>query len=753
MADQAETTTYRTCPLCEATCGLEITLAGDRITKVRGDDADVFSHGFICPKGASLGDLHADPDRLNAPLVRRDGELREATWEEAFAAVAERLGPILEAGDRNAVAAYLGNPNIHNLDGQLYPRVLLKALGTRNVFSASSVDQLPKQVAVGMMFGTGLSVPLPDIDRTDHLLMLGANPLASNGSLLTAPNMRGRLRALRERGGRLVVVDPRRTRTAELADEHVAIRPGTDAHLLLAMAHVICEEDLVDLGDVADHVEGLERVRELAARITPEQAAAMCGIEPGTIQRMARDLAAAGRACVYGRIGTTTQRFGTLASWLIDVLNVLTGNLDREGGAMFPRPAAGAANATGTPGRGKGVTTGRWTSRVRGLPESFSELPVVALTEEIMTPGEGQVRALITIAGNPALSTPDADALQQAMAGLECMISVDPYLNETSRQADVVLPPPSALYRSHYDLAFYQLAIRNVANYSPPSLPLPEGAMPEWQILLRLAAIVAGQGTDADLEGFDELVARTLIGRETAMAESPMHGADPDEVLATVAPRTGPDRLLDILLRCGPYGAGLGSGAAANGSPARLTLDLLEGEPHGIDLGPLAPRIPEMLRTASGRIELAPEPIAEDVDRLEDSLGEDPEQLVLIGRRHLRSNNSWMHNLPTLAGGPERCTLLCHPDDADRLGLADGGQARVASRVGEIEILVEVSDEIRPGVVSIPHGWGHDLPGARLTVAAERPGVNTNVLTDQQAVDPLSGNAALNGVPVTVAPA
>ena len=721
----ATRTAYATCPLCEATCGLELRLDGDRVEGIRGDREDVFSHGFICPKGASVKALHEDPDRLRAPLVRRGGELAEATWDEAFEEIDRRLPPLMEQHGRDSVAAYIGNPAAHNLSFVLYGRALFKSLGSRNVYTASTVDQMPKQVACGLMFGGGLTVPVPDVDRTDHLLMLGANPLASNGSLMTAPDMRGRLRRIRERGGKVVVIDPRRSRTAEHADEHHFIRPGTDALLLFALLHTLFDEGLADPGGLAEHVEGLGTVRELAAGFAPEDVAGACGIESAEIRRMARELAAAPRAAVYGRIGTCTQEFGTLASWLVDVLNVATGNLDRPGGAMFPRAAAGQSNTQGTPGRGRGFATGRWRSRVRGLPEAFGELPVACLAEEIDTPGEGQVRALITVAGNPAVSTPNAGRLAAALEQLDFMVSLDVYVNETTRHADVILPGPSPLERSHYDLALYQLAVRNVANYTPPVLPPPPGVPQEWEIALRLTGIVTGQGAHADIEAIDDFVAGEVARR---------NGID----VSAAGERRGPERLLDLMLRAGPY---------------ELTLADLEDAPHGVDLGPLEPRLPEVLRTASGKIELAPEPLVADVERLRAALARETNGgMVLVGRRQLRSNNSWMHNLEPLVRGKERCTAHVHPDDAARLGLADGERARVRSRAGEIEIPIEVTDAVMPGVVSIPHGWGHDVEGIRMAVAAAHAGANSNVLADEMLVDPLSGNAVLNGIPVELAP-
>jgi anaerobic selenocysteine-containing dehydrogenase len=734
---------YRTCPFCEATCGLEIETEGREVVSVRGDRDDVLSHGFICPKAYGVKQLHEDPDRLRKPLVRRDGELVEVSWDEAFEEIDRRLTPLLAEHGRNAVAVYLGNPNAHNLSALIYGPAWLRALGSQNLYSASTVDQMPKQVSAGLMFGTILSIPIPDVDRTDHLLILGANPLVSNGSLMTAPDMRGRIRGIRERGGKVVVVDPRRTRTADEATEHHFIRPGTDAFLLAAMACTLVEEDLADPGRLVEHVNGLDEVLALVREFPPERVAEACGIPAEEIRRMARELAAAPRAAVYGRIGTCTQEFGTLASWLVDVLNVLTGNLDREGGAMFPLAAAAQKNSLGAGGGGKGVRFGRWHSRVRGLPEYYGELPVACLAEEMETPGEGQVRALISVAGNPVLSTPNAERLERAIEGLDFVLAVDIYLNETTRHADVILPAPEPLEKAHFDLAFYQLSVRNVANYSPPVFE--SDAPEEWESLLRLAGILAGQGPNVDVAALDDLVITTMVQREVATPGSRVAGRDPAELIEALEPRRGPKRALDFMLRVGAYGDAFGE------EPNGLTLDVLERNPHGVDLGPHRPRIPEMLRTASGKIELAPEPIVADVARLRAGLERERNgDMVLVGRRTLRSNNSWMHNLPAFVKGKDRCTLHIHPDDAARLGLGDGGRALVSSAAGSVEAPVEVTDAIMPGVVSIPHGWGHGAPGTGMRVARAHAGVNTNVLTDETQVDPLSGNAVLNGIPVEV---
>ncbi|MFI6099638.1 molybdopterin oxidoreductase family protein [Lentzea sp. NPDC051213] len=710
-------TVFTTCPLCEATCGLELTVEGDRITKVRGDREDDFSKGFICPKGASLGTLDADPDRLSTPLIKSDGEFHEATWDEAFRYIDERLK---DFPDRDTIAMYLGNPVVHSLAGGLYAGPLRKALGSRNVFTASTVDQMPKHVQVGHMYGSIFSIPVPDIDRTDFMLVLGADPFSSNGSLWTVPDAPGRFKALQKRGGRFVVVDPRRSRTAQAADQHVVIRPGTDVFLLLSLIHELFAQDLVDLKDLAAHVTEHSGIREHVAAFTPEAVAERTGIDAQTIRDLARQVAQADRAAVYGRIGTTTVEFGTIASWAVDTLNILTGNLDRPGGVMWPLPA----HSKRGPGRGQGFGIGRWHSRVKGHPEVMGEYPAVTMVDEIETPGEGQVRALFTIGGNPALSLPNSTRVSDALSSLDFMVSVDPYLNETTRHADVILPTPPPSRRDHYDIAFLNNSVRNVAKYSRAAIPLEEGRVDETDIFFRLATIFSGLGPEADL---DALAAMQLKGLKDKLGVD----FEPEG-------ETREERLLDLKLRTGPYGVSL-----------RQLLD----NPHGIDLGPLTSRLPEVLRTPSGKIELTPQPIVDDLPRVRDSLTARETELVLVGRRHLRTNNSWMHNVPALVKGKPLCTLLVNPGDAARIGLVDGATAQVTSRVGKIEVQVEVTGDIAPGVVSMPHGWGHDQPGTQLSVAREHAGVNVNLLTDDLRIDPLSGTAVLNGTRVQVVPA
>ncbi|WP_425246900.1 molybdopterin oxidoreductase family protein [Streptomyces sp. NEAU-NA10] len=738
-------TALRICPLCEATCGLTLTIDGTRVTGARGDRDDVFSKGFVCPKGASFGAVDGDPDRLRTPLVRRGGELREATWEEAFDAVAAGLRPVVERYGPNAVGVVLGNPNVHTMAGALYPPVLLAGLGTRSLFTASTVDQMPKHVSSGLLFGDANAIPVPDLDHTDHLLLIGANPLESNGSLCTAPDFPGKLKALKARGGTLTVIDPRRTRTARLADRHIAIRPGTDALLLAAMAQVLFEEGAADPGELTQHVQGLDELREALRDFTPEAVAPACDVDAALVRTLARELAAAPTAAVYGRIGSCTVPYGTLASWLVDVLNILTGNLDRPGGALFPQSATDRTPRPAGPGRG--FQLARWHSRVSRHPEAKGELPLSALAEEIDTATEeGEpIRALIAVAANPVLSAPDGDRLDKALDSLDFMVSLDPYLNETSRHAHVVLPPPPPSQSPHHDFAFNTLAVRNQVRYTRPAVPLEPGRMAETEILARLTLAATGMH-GADPSAVDDLVIGQTLGKAVGEPHSPVHGRDPQELAAQLTGGNGPERRLDMMLRLGPYGDGFGA------RPEGLSLARLLEHPHGIDLGPLRPRLPQPLKTRSGRIELLPQPIADDLPRLRRALEERPAGFVLVGRRHLRSNNSWLHNVPALTGGTNRCTVQIHPEDAERLGVRDGSAVRVKGAGGEVTAPAEVTDGVRRGVVSLPHGWGHDRPGTRLSHASTDPGVNVNQLLDGSLLDPLSGNAVLNGVPVDLAP-
>jgi anaerobic selenocysteine-containing dehydrogenase len=740
--DMTDSTTihHRICPLCEACCGLEIKVQGGQVVSIRGHEADVFSAGYICPKGVALKELHEDPDRLRTPLIKRDGQFVPASWDEAFAEIARRLPPILAQHGRHAAALTVGNPAAHKIGLLLYFSKLAKALGSRNVFSASTLDQMPKQLSSGLLFGHWLSIAVPDITRCDFLLILGANPVASNGSLWTVPDFRGKARALQARGGQLVVIDPRRTETAAIADEHHFIRPGADVFLLLGLVHTLFDEKLVKLGRLAPWVKGVDEVGAAVTPFSAEAVAARCGLDAPTIRRLARTLAGTERAAVYGRLGTCTQEYGSLASWLVDVLNILTGHLDEAGGAMFPKAAAFAANTVGPSGTGRGITTGRHRSRVSGAPEVFGELPITCLAEEIETPGQDQIRALITVASNPVLSSPNGPRLSRALEQLDFMVSMDIYVNETSRHADVILPGLSPLEDMHYDVAFPQLSWRNHARYSAPVFAPAAGQASEWETLLKLAAIVSGQGgPHADAKQLDDA--------HFADDTKRLFGAQAAAVLHATAGLRGPDRLLELALRSGPYGDAFGL------KPGGLTLAQVQAAPGGIDLGELAPRLPDALRTPSGQIELAPPALLDDLKRPAQDLARPVPPLVLIGRRDVRSNNSWMHNLPLLAKGPLRCTALVHPADAQALGLTEGAMARIANGSRSIEAQVQLSADMMPGVVSLPHGWGHDLPGARLALAAERPGANLNALLDENWRDPLSGNAVLSGVPVAMSPA
>jgi anaerobic selenocysteine-containing dehydrogenase len=729
-------THYRTCNLCEAMCGLEIKFRGQQILSIKGDKNDPFSQGHICPKATALQDVYEDPDRLRYPLRRTaNGGWEQIGWEEAFDAAVAGIQTVQAKYGRHAVGIYLGNPNVHNWGSLFFGAPFIRSLNTKHRFSATSADQLPSHFAARFMFGHYFLIPIPDIDHTHYMLMLGANPLASNGSLMTAPGVDRRLKAIQERGGQVVVIDPRRTETADKASAHHFIRPGTDALFLLALINTIYTEGLVNPGRLAQFTDGLQTVEQSVAAFTPEAVAAATGIAAETIRQIARDFCEAESAVCYGRIGVSTQQFGGLCQWLINALNIITGNLDRRGGAMFPLPAfdvVGITKALGAVGN-----FGRWRSRVRGLPEFNGELPVSTMAEEILTPGEDQIRAMVTVAGNPVLSTPNGTRLDEAFEDLEFMVAIDIYVNETTRHAHIILPPTTGLETDHYDLAFHLLAVRNTAKYSPALFPSENGRLADWQILHELR------------QRLDKRSPHPL--RRIARLD--------------VFKRLSPEKILDLGLRLGPYG-----GWGKNLNKAGLTFRKLKNAPHGIDLGPLQPNLKERICTENGRIQLAPSVILADLTRVEAFLIEDEERraksegredhsspltprlspLALIGRRHLRSNNSWMHNSERLVKGKDRCTLLMHPDDAEARQLEDGQMVEVASRVGKLCLRLEVSPAIMPGVVSIPHGWGHDRPGVQLQVAQQHAGVSLNDLTDERQVDALTGNAAFSGVLVSV---
>ncbi|WP_224364423.1 molybdopterin oxidoreductase family protein [Hyalangium versicolor] len=713
------TTHYRSCTLCEATCGVAIEVEGDQVVSIRGDDADPFSRGYICPKATALADLHYDPDRLRRPMLREGSNWREIPWDEAFDLTIERLRAVRDAYGIDAIATYQGNPTAHSLGLMLHGQLFLRRLGTRNASSATSIDQLPHMLAALMMFGDQLLMPVPDLDRTEHMIVLGGNPLVSNGSVMTAPNVKQRLKDMRARGGRLVVIDPRRTETAGVADRHLFIRPGTDAAFLLSFLHVLYAEGRVRLGRLADFTEGIEELGRIAARYPPEATAAATGIAPDDVREVARGFADAPRAVLYGRVGICTQELGGLAAWLCYAINVVTGHLDSPGGMMFTTPAIDIVPFARFLGYDGGHA--RWTSRVSKLPEFGGELPIVTLAEEIETPGPGQVRALITSAGNPVLSSPGGPRLEKLLPTLDFMVSVDPYLNETTRFAHLILPPTSPLERAHYDAALAAFSVRNVAKYSPPLFERGPDQRHDWEI-------------------YAELSARWMAPR------GPL-GAMATRALRSTLLGSTPETLLALGLRTGPHGLLKGS--------AGLSLDKLRASPHGIDLGALEPRLPGRLNTRGKRIHLVPATYVADLPRLDERLASWTAHgagggLVLVGRRHLRSNNSWLHNSFRMVKGKPRCTLLVNPRDAAARGITHGDKVRLASRTGAVVVPVEISDEMMPGVVSLPHGWGHGRPGTRTRVANAHAGVSANDITEPAFVDQLSGTAALTGVEVTI---
>ncbi|MBI2893281.1 MAG: molybdopterin-dependent oxidoreductase [Deltaproteobacteria bacterium] len=700
-------TELATCSLCEAACGISVQLDEDRILRIRGDEEDPLSRGYVCPKALALADLHVDPDRLRHPIRRCGDRWEPIGWDEALDLAATRLAQIRRANGPDAVAVYLGNPTIHSFGAALFSLLLVQGLRTKNFFSSNSVDGLPRLLTSFLVYGSQAVMPIPDIDRTSFLLIVGANPVVSNGSVMSAPGAARRLEEIKARGGRIVVVDPRRTETAELAGEHVFIRPGTDAFLLLGLLHTIFEEGLESPGRLEAMCDGLDRVRAIARGFAPERLAPVLGIEAVEIRALARDFARAPSAVCYGRMGTCTQEFGTLSSWLIDVLNTVTGNLDRIGGAMFTTPAVdlvALADRLGQRGH-----FARWRSRVRGLPEFNGELPVAAFAGEMETPGDGQIRALVTHAGNPVLSLPNGRRLERALSGLEFMVSIDIYLNETTRHADLILPPTFGLEHDHYPLVFHSLSVRNVARYSRAVFPRAPAARHDWEILLDLTRGVLSRGR--------------LSERLASLGLGALH-------------LVGPRGILRLLLRLGPHS---------------ITFDRLRAEPHGIDLGPLEPRMPGLL--AGRRIQLAPGPLVADVERLERSLAAEragARPLTLISRRLLSSNNSWMHNSPKLVRGRDRCTLLVNPADAARRGIRPGDRVRIVSRAGAIEAPVVISDEVAPGVVCLPHGFGHARDGTRLAVASRQPGVSINDVVDDGPVDGLSGCSSFVGTTVEI---
>jgi anaerobic selenocysteine-containing dehydrogenase len=713
-------THYRTCNLCEAMCGIEVEIDGDEVVSIRGDERDVFSRGHVCPKATALKDVYDDPDRLKRPVRRVGDRWEQISWDEAFEQVVDRIHQVQEEHGRDAVGVYQGNPNAHNFGSLVFGPPFLRSLRSKNCFSATSCDQLPLMLASYFMYGHQLLFPIPDVDRTDFMMLLGANPLASNGSIMAAPGIKKRLEAIGKRGGKVVLVDPRRNETARVADEHVFIQPGTDALFLLGLLHEVCAAG-VDLGRLSGSTKNLDRVVEIAKAYPPAQSEAITGVPAETVKRLARELRAAPKAVLYGRVGTCTQEFGGLCMWLINVLNAVTGNLDEPGGSMFSSPAIEVRRKVGGFGASRG-SYGRWQSRVSGLPEFGGELPASAMAEEMLTPGEGRIRAMITVAGNPVLSTPNGAQLDRAYASLDFAVSIDFFINETSRHADIILPPVSPIQRSHYDLALYLTAVRNVAKYSPPAFALKKGELDDWQIVTELGCRLAER----------------------------RHGKlSKQYVTARATQKAGPERVLDLGLRLGAYGKRL------NPLGTGLSLGKLKKNPHGIDLGPMQSTLPEGLPEKHGPVDLAPDLFVDDLDRLRarfpttGSTTSDG-QLLLIGRRQLRSNNSWMHNSQRLMKGKSRCTVMINPDDAERLGVKSGDMVTLSSRVGQVSAPAEVTGDMMLGVVSLPHGFGHGRDGVQLSVATNHAGVSVNDLTDDKYIDVLSGNAAFSGVPVTL---
>ena len=720
MASQTETA-FRSCNLCEAICGLTIEHDGQQVVSIKGDKDDPLSRGHICPKAIALQDIHADPDRLRTPVRRTENGFEPISWEDAFDLVESKLTQIRQQHGDDAVALYLGNPTVHNSGALLFQKYLKQSLNTRNRFAATSVDQLPHHLAGSLMFGHGLMIPIPDIDNTDYMLILGANPAASNGSLMTAPDVKNRLKAITKRSGKVVLVDPRRTESAKLATDHHFIRPGTDVFLLAAILNCLFENknDAVSLGRLGGFTKGVEQLKDAVAEFTPQNASAITGIEPATIENIAAEFATAKRAVVYGRMGVSTQPHGGLCHWIINAINLVTGNLDRTGGQMFAKPAVSLVGKSGTTHE-----FGRWKSRVRGLPEFEGDLPVAVLAEEMLTPGEGKIRALITSSGNPVLSTPNGVQLERALEQLDFYVAHDIYVNETTRHADLILPSPSGLETDHYDFIFLAVAVRNVAKYSPQIFAPEAGSMYDWQIMKELALrlMPKGSGVFGQLKtGFQKRILRWLT----------------------------PDRLLDLGLKFGPYGM----------FRKGLSLKQLKANPNGIDLGELQSVLPAALRTTDKKIDAAPQVYLDHLKQAVlpqlNAAGESQpntaaNEFSLIGRRHLRSNNSWMHNSQRLVKGTDRCTVMMHSSDAEKLSLADGAVVAVTSSVGSVKAPLEITDEMMPGVVSLPHGYGHHRPKIKLSVATQHAGVSINDLTDDKIVDKLTGNAAFSAQMVRI---
>ncbi|MHA7833698.1 MAG: molybdopterin-dependent oxidoreductase [Algiphilus sp.] len=756
MVTQAESLHHRTCSLCEAACGLVIRHRANEVLAVSGDPHAVLSRGFICAKGKSIADVQADPDRLRQPLRRTaHGGWEEITWDEALDEAAERLRAVQAKAGKDAVGLYTGNPVTHSHGALLVNDAFVAALGTNSRFSAVSCDGLPHMLAALKMFGHFLSNAVPDLDRTHYLLCLGANPVVSNGSFVSAPNMRRRLHELRARGGRFVLIDPRRTESAALADEHLFIRPGTDAAFLLAVLHVVFEDGLDRLGAAAGYVRGLDDLKAAVRPFPPAWAEGLCGIPAHSIHRIAYEFATAPSAVAYGRMGVATSHTGPLNAWLIVALNVVTGNLDREGGAMFTTPAVDVVALTAASGRHGSFGTRK--SRVRGLPEFCGEYPAATMAEEILTPGPGQIRALVVHAGNPVLSVPQGGELEPALESLEYMVSIDLYLNETSRHAHLILPPTGPLGRSSFPLSMNAISVRNVARYASPLAPRDPDSRHDWQILSELTWRLKAPGAFGRWRARRRM--RALYTKEDELLLNGLirwgpYGAAkvPEPLAALVRMLAAPSQRLNTLVQASALGDA--RKRVRRNREVRLDLRKLREHPHGIDLGPLVPMLGQRIFHSNGCLELAPELFTSKLGRQMDELTRRARSgaFLLIGRRHPLSNNSWMHNIPRLIKGRYRCTLLMASVDAGRMGLHNDQLVRVRSEAGNVVLPVEVSDDMMNGVVSMPHGWGHGRPGSRLPVATTRPGVSINDVIGADSVDSLTGMSILNSVEVQLEP-
>jgi anaerobic selenocysteine-containing dehydrogenase len=702
------------CRICEAACGLVATVEDGRVTALRPDPAHPLSWGFACPKGIAMTEVQNDPDRVLSPLRRVDGRLEPCSWDDAIADIGGRLRSLRDREGLSAAGWYMGNPSAFSSSHPLWVKGFLDAIGSRHYYTASSQDVSNRFAASALLYGSPVVVPIPDLERTSLLLMVGANPLVSHGSLLTAPRIRERLNAIVERGGRVVVADPRRSETAR-AFEHLPVRPDSDAWLLLSLLHVLFAEDRVDRDALRRQARDADWLEDLAARFPPPAAAERSGVAPGRIRELARALSEAEGAAVYGRTGSCLGRFGTLVAYLLDALNVATGNLDRPGGAVFGHAAISLDDVAHRAGL---ATYDSHRSRVGDLPEVLGSLPASLMAREITEPGEGQLRALFVSAGNPVLSVPDGRALEAALAELELLVSIDFYVNETAaRHADYVLPATTFLERGDMPLALMGFAVRPYVQWSDPVVEPAGEAREEWEII------------DA-------------LSRELGVV--PLTPAALRRLPGPLARRVTPERLLDLLLRTGPDGDWFGLRRGG------LSLGRLRREPSGVALRDEVPTgvLRDKVRHPGGRVRLRHAAIGEEVERLAaDGPGDGEFPLRLIGLRELRSHNSWMHNSPKLMAGDRSHSARVHPADAERVGVGEGEPLRIVSASGSVEVAARLTDEVMEGVVALPHGWGHAGGWRRANAAG---GVNSNELASAapEDLEPLAGMAHLNGIPV-----